>query len=420
MAEYRVNNRIVSDEDPNFESMLESVYKTASRPLCMCSEPGIEMQIARINGQYFIKRMPNKGKDHSPQCGSFETPPELSGLGDLIGTAIQEKNGVTFLKFDFPLSHRPEKTSVKAPAEKDEEEEEEEKESVKSPSKRLSLRATLHYLWQEAGLTRWHPTIKQRTWADVYRLILLAVDNKQANESHMKDFLYLPEPCTSENKWDVVGRRCHRWAAFRSNHPKQLMLIIGEVAKDGINGYDYGGTISIDEIQDTHLLLSKEVHKSIVNHFAAELALWRLGTRNRLVVGATFSISSQGVGNIEQITFMPTTEEWIPFETSHERDLITRLLGKERSFEKILRYNFARDYPIANILLLDTMPTPTEMFVIRETKNKLEYKLGVDAAIEKSEKSTWRWDPMEDTMPEFPDSILGPAVAPRQDIRAVM
>ncbi|MGC9293515.1 MAG: DUF1173 family protein [Acidobacteriaceae bacterium] len=52
MAEYRVNNRTVSDEDPNFESMLQSVYKTASRPLCMCTGPGIEMQIARINGHF--------------------------------------------------------------------------------------------------------------------------------------------------------------------------------------------------------------------------------------------------------------------------------------------------------------------------------------------------------------------------------
>ncbi|EQD31022.1 hypothetical protein B2A_13863, partial [mine drainage metagenome] len=67
MAEYRVNNRIVSDEYPNFESMLESVYKTASRPLCMCSEPGIEMQIAKINGHFVIKRIdPTKAKTILP------------------------------------------------------------------------------------------------------------------------------------------------------------------------------------------------------------------------------------------------------------------------------------------------------------------------------------------------------------------
>jgi len=413
MAEYRINNRIVSDEDPNFESMLESVYKTASRPLCMCSEPGIEMQIAKINGHYFIKRMPNKGKDHSPQCGSFETPPELSGLGDLMGTAIQEENGSITLKFDFPLSHRPEKSSSEEPKK------EEEKESVQSPSKRLSLRATLHYLWQEAGLNRWHPTIKQRTWTDVYRQILLAVDNKKTSDSYMKEFLYLPEPRTAENASKIIGQRIHLWSAFHSKYPKKLMLMIGEVAKDGIKGYDFGATISMEEIPDTHLLWSSQLHKSVVSRFAGDLALSRLGT-NRLIVAATFSISNHAVGSMEQITLMPTTEEWIPIETEQERTLITEFLKHNRSFEKVLRYNFARDYPMANFLLLDTMPTPTEMFVIRMMENNLEYKLGVDAAIEKSEKSTWRWDPMEESMPDLPTSILRPAAASRYGIRAVM
>jgi hypothetical protein len=81
MAKYIINNNIVSDEDP----------------------------------------MPNKGNDPSPQCGSFETPPGLSGLGALLGTAIQEKDGITILKFNFPLSHRLKTTSVKTPEEKVEE-----------------------------------------------------------------------------------------------------------------------------------------------------------------------------------------------------------------------------------------------------------------------------------------------------------
>ena len=213
MAEYRVNDRIVSDQDSDFESMLESVYKTDSRPLCMCAEPGIEMQIAKINEHFVIKRMPNKGNDHSPRCGSFETPPELSGLGDLMGTAIQEENGVTVLKFDFPLSRKAEKSSVKEPDEK-------EKESVKAPSKRLSLRATLHYLWQEGGLNRWSPTNMQKSWADVYRQILATVDNKKANNSYMKEFLYLPAPYTEERSSEIAGHRCHLLAAFHSKYPK--------------------------------------------------------------------------------------------------------------------------------------------------------------------------------------------------------
>ena len=179
MAKYIIHNNIVSDEDPNFESMLESVYKTDCRPLCICTEPGIEMQISKINDHYVINRLPNKRGNHLHPCVSAETPPELSGLGDLMGTAIQEKDGVTLLKFDFPLSHRPEKTSVTAVTEKDEDEE---KESVKTANKRFSLRATLHYLWQEGGLNRWSPTMKKISWRDVYGQILSQLDHKKSKE----------------------------------------------------------------------------------------------------------------------------------------------------------------------------------------------------------------------------------------------
>jgi hypothetical protein len=412
MAEYRVNDRMVSDQDSDFESMLESVYKTASRPLCLCSDPGIEMQIAKINEHYVIKRMPDTGTNHSPQCVSFETPPELSGLGDLMGTAIQEENGVTVLKFDFPLSRMAEKSSVKEPDEK-------EKESVKAPSKRLSLRGLLHYLWQDAGLTRWHPTIKKRTWSDVYKQILCSMDNKQANAARVKEFLYLPEPCTPENMMAVVGQRCSTWSKFRLNHPKQLMLLVGEVAREGITGA-CGGAISVEEIRDTHLLLGEGVYKSILHSFANELDLWRLSATTKLIMAATVSLSAHLVASLEQMTFMAVTEEWIPFETSPERDLIFSLLKNRRSFEKIMRYNFARDFPMANFLLLDTSPTQTEMFVIRESKNLVDYRIGVDAAIQNTKNSTWRWDPFEDKMPEFPDSIMGNSVTSRQAIRAVM
>jgi hypothetical protein len=262
--------------------------------------------------------------------------------------------------------------------------------------------------------------MRHRSWVDVYQQLLLAADNKKANDLNLKEFLYMPEPQTPANKWDVISRRYNRWGQFRSNHPKQLMLMIASVAKNGIIGYDYGGTFTFEEIEDACIWVSKDMYKNIISYFALEFALWGKPSTNRLVVAATFAANSSGVGNIEHITFMPTTEEWIPIETSHEFEVITRLIQEKRSFEKILRYNFPGNYPMANVLLLDTMPLLTEMYIVRETKNQMDYKLGVDAAIEKSNKAPWRWNPMEGTMPDFPESILGPSVIPYQGIRVVM
>lgn len=274
MSEYRVNNRMVSDTDPDFESMLESVYKTVNRPLCMCHEPGIEMQIAKINDHFYVKRMPKKGKEHASDCGSFETPPELSGLGDLMGTAIQEEDGITVLKFDFPLSHKAENPSA-APNES-------ESESVKATSKKLSLRATLHFLWKEAGLNRWHPTIMKRTWLDVYQQLNLAADNKKTNESFLKDFLFLPEPFVEERKPEIIARRMNLLTSYHSKHPKKLMLLIGEVKEGGFNGTGFGGTLTVKHVTDFHFLMNKQLYDNIESRFAIELALFRSSNGNRL------------------------------------------------------------------------------------------------------------------------------------------
>lgn len=118
---------------------------------------------------------------------------------------------------------------------------------------------------------------------------------------------------------------------------------------------------------------------------------------------------------------MATTREWIPFETMYERNLIMQLLDNKRSFEKVLRYNFAREFVMGDFILLDTKPLTTEMFLIPEIKRKLEYKVGVEAAVEIAKTLTWVWDPAEDErMPEIPGSVMGQAAPSRYGIRAVM
>jgi len=60
------------------------------------------MYIAQLEGRHFVKRMPLSGRDHDPACPSYDPPYELSGLGPLIGNAIQvDANGRTMLKIDF-------------------------------------------------------------------------------------------------------------------------------------------------------------------------------------------------------------------------------------------------------------------------------------------------------------------------------
>ena len=64
------------------------------------------MYIARVGDQYIVKRMPLSGGGHDPACPSYEPPDELSGLGVLMGSAIQvdPQSGLSALKVGFSLT----------------------------------------------------------------------------------------------------------------------------------------------------------------------------------------------------------------------------------------------------------------------------------------------------------------------------
>ncbi len=56
----------------------------------------IPMYIVKVNDNYYIKRMPNTGREHAVGCNSWEMPDEFSGRTDLFGTGISydgEKHG---------------------------------------------------------------------------------------------------------------------------------------------------------------------------------------------------------------------------------------------------------------------------------------------------------------------------------------
>ncbi|MES8333716.1 DUF1173 family protein, partial [Cutibacterium acnes] len=106
MAIYQIRGHSIHSDDPALPELLAGIYGARERPLCLCRSPGIEMYVAKVENKYIVKRMPHSGSDHAPACDSYEPPPELSGLGQVIGSAIQESpdEGTVTLKFDFSLS----------------------------------------------------------------------------------------------------------------------------------------------------------------------------------------------------------------------------------------------------------------------------------------------------------------------------
>ena len=110
MRRFTIGDRTFDEDMAGLQSALQDAVARKLRPYCRCREPSVAMYIARLDGQYLIKRMPLSGRDHNPACPSYEPPYELSGLGPLIGNAIQidDASGAAVLKLDHcPLSGQP-------------------------------------------------------------------------------------------------------------------------------------------------------------------------------------------------------------------------------------------------------------------------------------------------------------------------
>src|SRR5215210_4334890 len=198
--QFQVGEAALSANDPQLGPALADAHARRIRPLCLCREPGAPMYVARVAGQFGSKRMPGTGVQHDPGCESYEAPPELSGFGDVVGRAIQEDvdAGITFLRLGFSLSRTGRKPAPAASREGD---------SVKADAAKLSLKATLHYLWEEAGFNRWSDRMSgKRNWFVIRRHLLQAADGKTAKGAPLADVLYIPEVFSAERKTELAQR----------------------------------------------------------------------------------------------------------------------------------------------------------------------------------------------------------------------
>jgi hypothetical protein len=245
VAIYQIDGQSIHSDDPAFPELLASIYCSRARPLCLCRTPGIEMYVAKVDEKYLIKRMPNSGSGHAPVCDSYEPPPELSGLGQVIGSAIQENpdEGTTALKFDFALSKGASR-SAPAPSGK-------ETDSVKTDGNKLTLRGTLHYLWDEAGFNRWAPTMAgKRSWYVIRKYLLQAAEDKTAKGASLAGMLYMPESFNAEKKNEITQRRLAQMMriATPEKGARRLMLVVGEVKE--LAQSRYGHKIVLKHLPD--------------------------------------------------------------------------------------------------------------------------------------------------------------------------
>lgn len=393
-AVYEIAGRRFEIGSRGFADAIADAHAGHQRPRCLCQAEGVEMYVARLGEGYIVKRMPDTGSHHAPDCPSYEPPAEFSGLGQVLGGAITEDpaTGETTLKLDFPLARMPGRSTMpQAGGESD---------SVSSSGTRLSLRGLLHYLWDQADLTRWHPGFAgKRSWATVRRKLVQAALHKSARGHSLCSRLYLPEPFSVDERDAINKRRLAQWqqAAAMPGKPQDLMLLIGEVKE--IVPARYGFKAVIKHLPDQAFAIDEQLYRRLGRRFEPELALWGASDDIHMVMIATFGVGSAGVPAIHELCLMPATRQWLPVADGFEKQLLDRLVGENRFFVKGLHYNLGRGDRIASAALTDCEGSVPMLFIVPADLDQSSPGPETGAA---GDASIWTWCRSGEPMPPFP------------------
>jgi hypothetical protein len=359
------------------------------------------MYIAQINGRYWVKRMPETGTKHKMGCSSWEIPEQFSGRSDLINGAgvIYEDNEVK-LRLDFALSRRGNQAPPPVA------EPNNDKPSAKAEGKRLTLRSLLHFLWDEAGLSKWPGNGEKRNWAYVYESLNEAMIQKTVKHGELQSFIYMPEPCEGDHREEAIGRRRKRFAQTgckESGNSHQLLMFIGGVTKFQRAGTDYRALLS--NLPDCPFIVEEKLYERIQQTFSGEIRMNTGKEPGHLMMIGTFSVSPEGIPLLEEVSLMYVSEEWLPFDNIYEHAVISKLVSEDRTFLKVLRYNRRVGTRMPSFLLADTGDEPTALYVI-DSQSTVKAKQ-VEAVAKASSYSSWIYDAkLEEAMPGLPDKRL--------------
>lgn len=346
---YEIAGRQYVHQSPEFAEAVARAHAHQQRPRCICVPGGLETYVAKLNGGFIVKRMPETGHQHARSCPHFEPPAEESGLQHLLGTAIREDpvTGLTALRLDFSLSRRVRPGAQRQPTSI-------EAKAAGNCAPRLSLRGLLHHLWDQADLTRWHPGFEgKRSWATVRRHLQNAAQQNVADGVALSTRLYVPELFTPADQESIRARRSACWtrtAALQTGH-QILMLVIAEVKV--IEPARYAFHALLKHVPDIGFALDERLYRSLGRHLSEELSIWSASEKIRMVMIATFGVASTGVPTISRLSLMPVTQQWLPVESLDGLQLVERLVGEGRAFMMKLRYDLCRDTTAPCLILTD-------------------------------------------------------------------
>jgi hypothetical protein len=394
---YFIKGRTYPAADPGLQDALAQVYGSPERPRCLCVSGGIEMYIAR-HAEYIVKRMPDTGHRHHPTCPSFEPEPGMSGLGELVGEAIIEHApDQVEVRTDFAMSRLPGKAVPRGEAVIDPAE-------VHAPRKRMSLRALLHFLFERAGFNRWYPAMEgRRNQGVLHKYLSEAAKGVSVKGASLDERLYVPEPFRVELKDEIGERRRKKLALLLSPEDAvqyKMAIIVGEY--NGSEPTAFGRRIVVKHMPDVPLYIENKAWERVERSYAPNLQARDADVpkKPRVMMAALVYAKREYIYQVDTVSMMLTTDQWIPLDGLHELPLIELLQREQRAFMKPMRYDARSVAGFPNALLLDSGKAPLPLHVVSPSLDARERS--IKAKLLAGTPSAWVWA-TDQNIPHLPE-----------------
>lgn len=344
---------------------------------CLCCEQPLKLVIRRSStGRYHVAGWPGDGTLHASKCAFHKLDASLTGRSGYTATAIAETDDGTSIRLAAALRQRVDRALVRP------------KEKLAGQPAAASRRAVgllgmLHFLWEQAHLTRWSPG-ETRDWTECHHRLRREIAECRTQDGKLGDLLYLVPPF----RHDAAERNAARFQLFtqrlgrRAEGTIRRGLVLGEIRQ--LEATTYGQRIGIAHLRG-HLYISDQLAARAAHSYRAAFASTAAAGR-RVGLFVVEPSKSGTYLNVCDLAIMLTSKAYLPVDSSHEITMADALTAARRLFVKPLRYDSA-DAVLPDFVLLDTVPpTYVEVYGVRgreayDARKKIKQRHYRDAGV---------------------------------------
>lgn len=402
-----VNTSAALENLDAYASQLAQAKAAPGHALCLCTAPARKLVIRAVGTRLFLAVWPHDGHNHHYACPFYRDEEDANSISSGALPAVKETADGFEIATDFQLERlqrmpgEPLSSSVHEPSGPI-------SNGERGARTRMGLLGVIRHLWKESNLNCWGSSWT-RDWWRVTQALLPVIEQGKLGRHEMRDCLFLVPELNSKRKESIE----RAWNSFRdslvpTSNTTRLGVILGEAVR--MEKSRFGFRLTLCHFPP-FLYFTEELRNKLATSYPR--AYHRIGNRQqqRVIALCLVELTINGNLSVVDAALMPTSEHFIPIDSSYEAKLSDLLVQKKRSFIKPLSIR-PGESTLPDFILTDTRPEYVlEVFGLN-THDYIERKIAKKALYKAQGKPVWSWEPgISSTPPPLPQPL---SALPRQ------